>query len=296
MYNTIEELLERQRRTGTPMHRIILQNEMNLAGITEKEVYTRLKKRYEVMVASAKKALYQPQSMVLGLIEGQASCQQLYAGKQSICGPFLNELMAMALSGSEVNASMGRICAAPTAGSSGILPAVLLSVSKRYGSSEHEILSALLVAAGFGAVITKNATVSGAEGGCQAECGAAAGMAAAAAVTLAGGDGEMVANACGIALMNVMGLVCDPVAGLVQLPCSYRNASGAVNAVLSADLALAGQRTMIPVDQCIDAMYRVGKKLPGELRETALGGIATQPAGKEYAKQLQALTSSKKED
>ncbi|MBC5581453.1 L-serine ammonia-lyase, iron-sulfur-dependent, subunit alpha [Anaerofilum sp. BX8] len=289
MYNTIADLVEEQRRTGEPLHRIILKNEMELSELSEDEIYNGLKKRYEVMVASANKALQRPQKMVLGLIEGQASRQQQYVGAESICGPFLNELMAMALSCSEVNASMGRICAAPTAGSCGILPAVLLAVAGRYGSSEKEILSALLVAGGFGAVIVKNATVSGAEGGCQAECGAAAAMAAAAAVTLAGGTAEMAANACGIALMNVMGLVCDPVAGLVQLPCSYRNASGAVNAVLSADLALAGQSSVIPADQCVDAMYRVGKKLPMELRETALGGIASQPAGKAYAKQLKEI-------
>lgn len=289
MYNTIEDLLEEQRRTGEPLHRIILKNEMELSELSEEEIYSGLKKRYEVMAASAGKALQEPQKMVLGLIEGQASRQRQYVDGQSICGPFLNELMAMALSCSEVNASMGRICAAPTAGSCGILPAVLLAVSRRYGSSEKEVLSALLVAGGFGAVIVKNSTVSGAEGGCQAECGAAAAMAAAAAVTLAGGTAEMAANACGIALMNVMGLVCDPVAGLVQLPCSYRNASGAVNAVLSADLALAGQSSVIPADQCIDAMYRVGKKLPMELRETALGGIASQPAGKAYAKQLREI-------
>ena len=289
MYNTIEDLLKLHRCTGEPLHRIILKEEMELSELSEEQVYDRLRERYQVMVASAQKALSQPQKMVLGLIEGQASCQWGHAEGQSICGGFLNELMAMALSCSEVNASMGRICAAPTAGSCGILPAVLLAVGRRYDASEQQILDAMLVAGGFGAVITRNATVSGAEGGCQAECGAAAAMAAAAAVMLAGGSAEMAANACSIALMNVMGLVCDPVAGLVQLPCSFRNASGAVNAVLSADLALAGQDPKIPADQCIDAMYRVGKKLPMELRETVLGGIATQPAGKAYADQLRQI-------
>ncbi|MEG0803506.1 MAG: L-serine ammonia-lyase, iron-sulfur-dependent, subunit alpha, partial [Pygmaiobacter sp.] len=145
-----------------------------------------------------------------------------------------------------------------------------------------------LVASGIGAIITKNATIAGAEGGCQAECGTAAAMAAAAAVSIAGGSAEMMAAASGIALVNVMGLVCDPVAGLVQLPCSFRNASGAVNALISADLALAGQQPGIPVDQVIDAMYRVGRKLPMELRETALGGMAAEPAAKEIAKKLYA--------
>lgn len=289
MYNTIEDLLRVQRETGKPLHQIILEEEMALTDCGQQQIYDRLRERYQVMQTSAQRALAQPQQMVLGLISGQSACQQKHAQGESICGGFLNELMAMALSCSEVNASMGRICAAPTAGSCGILPAVLLSVGKKYNASEQQMLDALLVAAGFGAVITRNATVSGAEGGCQAECGAAAAMAAAAAVMLAGGSARMAANACAIALMNVMGLVCDPVAGLVQLPCSFRNASGAVNAVISADLALAGQDPKIPADECIDAMYKVGKKLPMELRETALGGIAVQPAGKAFAEQLQRL-------
>ncbi len=289
MYNTIEDLLRVQQETGKPLHQIILEEEMALTDCGQQQIYDRLRERYQVMQTSAQRALAQPQQMVLGLISGQSACQQKHAQGESICGGFLNELMAMALSCSEVNASMGRICAAPTAGSCGILPAVLLSVGKKYNASEQQMLDALLVAAGFGAVITRNATVSGAEGGCQAECGAAAAMAAAAAVMLAGGSARMAANACAIALMNVMGLVCDPVAGLVQLPCSFRNASGAVNAVISADLALAGQDPKIPADECIDAMYKVGKKLPMELRETALGGIAVQPAGKAFAEQLQRL-------
>lgn len=289
MYNTIEDLLRVQQETGKPLHQIILEEEMALTDCGQQQIYDRLRERYRVMQTSAQRALAQPQQMVLGLISGQSACQLKHAQGESICGGFLNELMAMALSCSEVNASMGRICAAPTAGSCGILPAVLLSVGKKYNASEQQMLDALLVAAGFGAVITRNATVSGAEGGCQAECGAAAAMAAAAAVMLAGGSARMAANACAIALMNVMGLVCDPVAGLVQLPCSFRNASGAVNAVISADLALAGQDPKIPADECIDAMYKVGKKLPMELRETALGGIAVQPAGKAFAEQLQRL-------
>ena len=289
MYNTIEDLLRVQQETGKPLHQIILEEEMALTDCGQQQIYDRLRERYRVMQTSAQRALAQPQQMVLGLISGQSACQLKHAQGESICGGFLNELMAMALSCSEVNASMGRICAAPTAGSCGILPAVLLSVGKKYNASEQQMLDALLVAAGFGAVITRNATVSGAEGGCQAECGAAAAMAAAAAVMMAGGSARMAANACAIALMNVMGLVCDPVAGLVQLPCSFRNASGAVNAVISADLALAGQDPKIPADECIDAMYKVGKKLPMELRETALGGIAVQPAGKTFAEQLQRL-------
>ncbi|MBC7959602.1 MAG: L-serine ammonia-lyase, iron-sulfur-dependent, subunit alpha, partial [Vallitaleaceae bacterium] len=198
----------------------------------------------------------------------------------SLCGPFLNLVMARALSCSEANASMGKICAAPTAGASGILPAVLISLSERFNSTERETLEALLLASGIGAIIMKNATVSGAEGGCQAECGVAAAMASAAAVQLSGGSTQMMLDACSLSLMNVMGLICDPVAGLVQVPCAQRNASQALNALLSADLAMAGMVSIIPLDEVIDAMYRVGKMLPAQLKETSQGGIASTPTAK----------------
>ena len=166
------------------------------------------------------------------------------------------------------------------------MPAVLITAKERLNSSDEELLQALVVATGVGAVITKNATVSGAEGGCQAECGVAAAMAAAGVVYLAGGSAQMCADACAIALMNCMGLICDPVAGLVQLPCSFRNASQSVNALASADMVLAGQTSVIPADEVIEAMYRVGKKLPAEFRETALGGIAISPTAKEISQQI----------
>ena len=173
--------------------------------------------------------------------------------------------------------------------SCGILPAVLSEVARACGASDALLTDALLTACGVGAVITRNATVAGAEGGCQAECGTAAAMAGAAAVVLAGGTPDMVDHCVAIALMNCMGLVCDPVAGLVQLPCSYRNASQAVNAVLSADLALAGQNSVIPADEVIAAMYKVGRQLPPELRETAGGGIAVTPTGKALHKELKKM-------
>lgn len=198
----------------------------------------------------------------------------------------INRTMAMALSSCEVNGSMGKICAAPTAGSCGILPAVLISVSEQLKAPQEEVLRALLVASGIGAVITENATVSGSEGGCQAECGVAAAMAAAAVVYLKGGSPEMMINACGFSLMNCMGLVCDPVAGLVQMPCAARNASQAVNALISADMALSGMGTVVPPDEIVEAMYKVGRALPVSLRETALGGIAATPTGKKIRKSI----------
>lgn len=166
------------------------------------------------------------------------------------------------------------------------MPAVLISVSEQLKAPQEEVLRALLVASGIGAVITENATVSGSEGGCQAECGVAAAMAAAAVVYLKGGSPEMMINACGFSLMNCMGLVCDPVAGLVQMPCAARNASQAVNALISADMALSGMGTVVPPDEIVEAMYKVGRALPVSLRETALGGIAATPTGKKIRKSI----------
>lgn len=286
-YDTIAQLMAQCGGQPERLPIVLCENETRLTDCTVPQIYAELKARYAVMRLSAEKALHEPQEMVCGLIAGQAMRQQQYAAERGgISGAFLNQVMALALSGSEVNASMGRICAAPTAGSCGIVPAVLVGLQAQGKWDEKEILDALLVAGGIGAIITKNATVAGAEGGCQAECGTAAAMAAAAAAWLFGGTPEQIGNAAAIALIHVMGLVCDPVAGLVQLPCSFRNASGAVNALISADLAFAGQTPGIPPDEVVDAMYRVGRKLPMELRETALGGMAAEPAARAIAKKL----------
>ena len=280
MYNTLAELLKQSCDHGVPLWRIVLENESRLTGCEEQEIFGKLAAHYDVMCHSSEQALHKGLSMAGGLIAGIASRQHDYAGQGGISGSLINLIMARALSCSEVNASMGKICAAPTAGACGVLPAVLISVGEKYALVRRAILEALLTASGIGAVIMKNATVAGAEGGCQAECGAAAAMAAAAAVQMAGGSAVMSIHACSFALMNVMGLICDPVAGLVQVPCAQRNASQAVNAIISADLALSGTPSLIPADEVIDAMYRVGRKLPSELKETALGGIAAAPTAK----------------
>ncbi len=286
MYKNIKTLVATAQESLQPLHKIILDNEIRLTGVTEELVYARLEQHLEVMLQSAEKALNSPQEMFGSLISGQSAAQSNYAATVTLGGKLTNDIMAMALSSSEVNASMGRICAAPTAGACGILPAVLINVGRLLNSSKREMLDALMLAGGIGAIIARNATLSGAEGGCQAECGAAAAMAAGAAVYLAKGDAEQVSQAVSIALINCMGLVCDPVAGLVQLPCSFRNASQAVNAVISADMALAGQRIFIPADEIIAAMYRVGKRLPFELKETSLGGIAITPSAKAMKEEL----------
>ncbi len=287
MYKDLAGLLAEATEAGVPLWRIIADEELRLTEMSDHELMMRLDTRLSVMEQSANRALAEPLETVGGLISGVASRHQRYAeSKGGLAGRLANQVMAYALSSSEVNAAMGCICAAPTAGACGILPAVLFGLREEYDLSRGELQLALLTASGVGAVITRNATVSGAEGGCQAECGVAAAMAASAAVFLSNGTNEASIHAAAFALMNSMGLVCDPIAGLVQVPCAQRNASQAVNALLSADLALAGMRSIIPPDEVVDAMLRVGHMLPDALKETAQGGIAATPAGKRIASEI----------
>lgn len=288
MYNSIKELLEEADSRSLELWQVILEDEMIYTEKTEEEIFDRLDERYEIMKRSTARAIGEERSgMRRSLISGIAAGQYAYGKeKGGVSGSFINILMARALSCSETNAAMGKICAAPTAGACGILPAVLVSLEERDALPRRKMLEGLLTASGIGAVIVKNATVSGAEGGCQAECGVAAAMAAAAAVYLSGGTGRQQTDAAAFALMNVMGLICDPIAGLVQVPCAQRNASQAVNAVISADMALSGMKNLIPADEVIEAMYRTGKMLPHELRETALGGIAATETGKQIAEKI----------
>lgn len=280
MYDNFGELLDYCTAHGCPISEAVLQNEIALTGKSRGEVLDGLREMFNVMRASAGRALDAPLEAGFSLIAGVAHRQSEYARSGGLCGGMINRLMARALSSSETNAAMGRICAAPTAGACGILPSVLITLGEERGLGEDELMRALATASGVGAVIIKNATVSGAEGGCQAECGVAAAMAAAGAVELAGGTPRQALDAAAFALENVMGLVCDPVAGLVQVPCAQRNASQAVNALISADLALAGTESLIPLDEVVAAMYSVGHMLPAQLRETALGGIAATPTGR----------------
>ena len=287
MYNTVYDLCKLSGEKNKAIWEIVLENEIAISGKTKEEIFRELKIRFEVMENSALKALDRPYDTVGNLIRGSAFTQHQYTKeKGGICGSFINRAMALALSCCEINAAMGKICAAPTAGSCGILPAVLISVRERYELDAEKVYEGMLTASGIGAVVMKNATVAGAEGGCQAECGVAAAMAGAAAVHMCGGTSDMCANACGFALMNVMGLVCDPVAGLVQLPCAMRNASQAVNALISADMALSGAPCRIPPDEIIEAMYHVGKALPASLKETAEGGLAATPEGKKISREI----------
>lgn len=275
MYSTLKEMLECADERDSDLCDVILENESLNSEITKEEILKEMEKRCNIMVNSTNAALEGSENMQKTFISGFAHRQNEYAKKDnSLCGSTINKLMARALSCSEVNASMGKICAMPTAGASGIVPAVLVTVAEEIGSTKEEFVNAFIVASGVGTVVLENATVSGAEGGCQAECGVAAAMAAAGSVYLKGGTNEQCIEAFAIALINVMGLVCDPVAGLVQIPCAQRNASQGVNAMLSADLALGGMKCGISPDDTIEAMYKVGKLMPVQHKETSLGGIA----------------------
>lgn len=253
--------------------------EMMETGMNEDELRKIMHERLEVMRVSVETGMDRNLRSLSGLSGGQAALlnDAVQAGK-TVSGPLMGKAAVRAMAVAECNACMGRIVAAPTAGSCGILPAALLTMQEEKGLSDEALVDALFTAAAVGAVIAQRASVSGAEGGCQAECGSAAAMTAAALVELAGGTPEMSAAACGLALMNSMGLVCDPVAGLVEVPCVYRNVVSVANAMTAADMALAGVTGPIPVDEIIDAMKAVGDLLPACLRETGEGGVAACPS------------------
>ncbi|MBP3609287.1 MAG: L-serine ammonia-lyase, iron-sulfur-dependent, subunit alpha [Lachnospiraceae bacterium] len=287
MYHSLKELLQQAEDREVLLSEIVLDNEIELSGMEREKILQKLEERYEVMKRAAVRALGERLETAGNLISGIAMQHREYTAKgTTLCGEFMNLAMAMALSGSEVNASMGRICAAPTAGACGIVPAVLISIEQAKNCSEKAMLNALLTASGIGTVIMKNATVAGAEGGCQAECGVAAAMAAAAGVELCGGTPRQSVWAAVLALVDCMGLVCDPVAGLVQVPCAQRNASQTVNALTCIDLALAGMTLPVTPDEVVESMYKVGRMLPPQLRETAQGGIAATKSAQEITKRI----------
>lgn len=294
MYNNASELKALIEKANSNISSVVLENECLLAETTPEVIMERTYNILKVMKESATMGLEKDIRSISGFTGGEAKRMNLYSKTgNTICGSIINQAMAKAFSSAEVNASMGKVVAAPTAGSCGIVPAALFTcgelLSERLmGEAEvnQKMAMGLLTAAGIGQIIAKNATLSGAEGGCQAECGAAAAMAAAALVEMYGGTPDMAFNAAGIAIMNILGLVCDPVAGLVELPCSRRNASGVVNAMSSADMGLAGVKSIIPFDEIVEAMYKVGKALPESLRETGMGGIADTPTGRKMACKL----------
>jgi L-serine dehydratase len=280
MYNKANEIINQTKENNCRISDIVLQNECKIAECSEEEVRNKVRAILKVMRDASQSGIEKETMSVSGLIGGNAVKADNYRKtNKTVCGDVVNRAIARALSTSEVNASMGRIVAMPTAGASGIVPAAVITAAENINADDDHIIDALFTASGVGQLIKKNATISGAEGGCQAECGAGAAMAAAAIVELYGGTPEMALDAAAIALKSVLGLVCDPVAGLVEVPCSKRNATGVVNAMACADMALAGIKSAIPFDEVVDAMYRIGKALPAALRETSMGGLATTPTG-----------------
>lgn len=285
MFNKAEELLRLCNKNKKKISEVAIEKEIKHTNITYDDLLKRMHDTLSVMKSSATSALNKEVKSVSGLTGGDSKRVEEYkkSGKV-LTGNLIVSAMAKALSTSEINASMGRIVAAPTAGASGILPSALFSAQEKLNLSDDELILGLFTAAAVGEIVAKNATISGAEGGCQAECGVAAAMASAAIVEMAGGTPEESFDAASFALINIMGLVCDPIGGLVEHPCALRNASGVVNAFISADLALAGIKSIVPFDEVVEAMYKVGKMLPEALRETALGGLATTPTGESLRK------------
>lgn len=275
-----EELIVYLEKENKTLGEYALEREEETAKRSRGEIQQQMDQALAVMERSAQAAREEPVRSVSGLTGGNAWKYESYlADGKSILGRIPSLAAGMALSCSEINASMQCIVACPTAGSCGIVPASLLSCAQERGLSRDQVIDGLFAAAAVGMIIGSRATLAGAEGGCQAECGSAAAMAAAAVVEMLGGTPRMAFHAGAMALKSVLGLTCDPVAGLVEIPCIKRNASGAVNALLCADLALAGVESYIPFDQVVDAMYAVGKAMPKSLRETAKGGLAVTPAG-----------------
>ena len=278
--DSMKEIFERSARENIPFWEIVLQYDMEERQVSRQASMAKMLSTWQA-IQDAADSYTGTQRSVSGLVGGDGLKMRLYARRgESIGGEFMDEVIVQAISMAESNACMRRIVAAPTAGSCGVVPAVLLPLCEREHYTQHELLEALYVASGIGAVIAYRASISGAAGGCQAEIGAASAMAAGALVSLRGGTNEQIGHAVAMALKNLMGLVCDPVAGLVEVPCVKRNVIGAVNAISAADMALAGIESRIPVDEVIDAMGEVGRRMPVEFRETALGGLAATPTGK----------------
>ncbi|NLL78066.1 MAG: L-serine ammonia-lyase, iron-sulfur-dependent, subunit alpha [Clostridiales bacterium] len=273
-----KELLELCVQEQLPISQVMKLREIELQETSEKEVNSKMKKALNIMRNAAYDPIKNEVSSIGGLIGGEAKkLENLRVEGKSLCGGAISKAMAYAMAVLEVNASMGVIVAAPTAGSSGVLPGVLLSLQEEYGLSDDQILEGLYTAGAVGYLLMRNASVSGAQAGCQAEVGSAAAMAAAAAVEMMGGTPDQALSAATGAISNLLGLVCDPVRGLVENPCQNRNAIGAANALINAEQALAGITQLIPFDEMVQAMYHVGRSLPFELRESALGGCAATP-------------------
>lgn len=278
-FKNAKELLALCSEKDLPISEIMRQREIIIGEMQEQEVNARMTHVLEIMKEAAFSPIKHPVKSMGGLIGGESKKLFLHqASGKGICGELLEKAIIYAMATLETNASMGVIVASPTAGSAGIVPGLLLALQETYDLSNEQIKQGLYNASAIGYLAMRNATVAGAVGGCQAEVGIASAMAASATVELMGGSPEQSLAAASTVLMNMLGLVCDPVGGLVEYPCQNRNAAGVANATIAAEIALSGVRQLIPFDEMLEAVYTVGKRLPAELRETALGGCATTPS------------------
>ena len=282
MLNTAKEVIEACKKDNIHIYDLVLQGETKALKMTEEEMKNKIREILEVMKGSSQETLEKSFETEYKMIDGFAKMMNDYQkDKDPLTSKFLVRAMAMAFSTSETNANMGTIAAAPTAGSSGIMPAALMAAKEKYGLDDEVLINGLLTSIGIGQIIGKYATFAGAEGGCQAECGSASAMAAAALVEMLGGSPEEALHAASITLINVMGLACDPIAGLVEYPCTFRNASGVMNSFISADMALAGIKSIVPFDEVCQAMGEVGHLLHESIRGPGLGGLAGTKTGQE---------------
>ena len=283
-YRTIGELLAQAQRHGTTLSNVVVHHEMETAEKSEEEVRSVMEQRLDVFQESIEAGLHDTSKSVSGLVGGDAV--KMTETSPVLLGPVSRRAVTYALAVSEANAKMFKIVACQTAGSCGIVPAALYAAAQHHHPTDEQIVGALFTAAGIGMVIDQNASIAGAAGGCQAECGSAAGMAAGALVELAGGTPNQIGQGTALAIKNLLGLVCDPVAGLVEVPCVKRNGFAAVHAMVAADMALSGVCSAIPVDEVIGAMKEIGHAIPRSLRETSEGGLAVTPSGQAAARKL----------
>ena len=285
-YDSIAAICKAAEEKQIPISALVLSDQAEQMEIPKEDLYDRMKESLHVMQEAVKEGKNPKLRSTSGLTGGDAAKMEAYAAGGGITGSFLNHAMARAIAVSEYNAAMGKIVASPTAGSCGILPGTVISMLEEGRCDEHAAVMALFTAGAVGMVIARNASIAGAQGGCQAECGSASAMAAAALVELLGGTPGQAAHACAMAIKNQLGLVCDPVAGLVEIPCIKRNVSGIAIAFTSAEMALAGVESKIPVDECVLAMRQVGDMLPCSLKETSQAGLAATPTGIRLKKQV----------
>ena len=282
MFISLEDIVEKSKYEKKPVSELMIEQEVELNGVSRSAVEKLMKRNLSVMMQAVEEGLAGVSSKT-GLTGGDAKKLQNYieSGQSITGGDFLTGVAA-AIATNEVNAALGLICATPTAGSAGVLPGCVHALKQKFNIDEETQLRMLFTAGAFGFVVANNASCSGAEGGCQAEIGSASAMAAAAIVEAMGGDAETSAHAFAIALKNMLGLVCDPVAGLVEVPCVKRNAAGASIAMMAADMALAGIKSRIPADEVLEAMYKIGLEMSTTLKETARGGLAITKTGEKY--------------